>query len=444
MTMDGREVVSIRPDERFLPASNTKLFTVGAVFHRLGDLSQPDPSMGASVRTRPNANGPPDLILSGGGDPFVIDGEDCERDCLSELADKVVASGITRIHAVIGDDTLYPDERWGPGWSQEDTQFRAGAPASALVVNSNEARLEIAPGAQPGDPVRAAWRAGDELMELENEAVTVDGDEDNLRIERSPGVSTVRLFGTLGVMRPPQGVPVAVEDPAFAAATRFRRLLKERGMTVEGGTLVYHRKLALQDEPAFREGLELPSGRDASEIARLAPAPVIEELTFLMKQSQNLHAEQFLRRLGRIEGGGSRADGLAIVEAMLDQSGADRRAWDFSDGSGMSIYNRVTPRMVARFLLWTTRQPWAADFRSTLAVGGVDGTIARRFRGTPLEGRIFAKTGTLNSTNALSGFMETKSGKTLIFSFIANDRPSAAAPATIAMDQALLAIAAAH
>jgi D-alanyl-D-alanine carboxypeptidase/D-alanyl-D-alanine-endopeptidase (penicillin-binding protein 4) len=185
----------------------------------------------------------------------------------------------------------------------------------------------------------------------------------------------------------------------------------------------------------------MPKG---TEVARLVPPPLIDDLRFLSKQSQNQHAEMLLRRLGLIEGSGSVRDGLAVIEAMLNTSGADRRAWDFSDGSGMSVYNRVTPRMVARFLLWTTKQPWAADFRSTLAVGGVDGTIARRFRGTPLEGRIFAKTGTLNSTNALSGFMETKSGRTLIFSFIANDRPSGATPATVAMDQALLAIAVAR
>src|SRR5689334_9631300 len=67
MTMDGRELVSIRPDERFLPASNTKLFTVAAVFHRLGDPALPDPSMGMSVRLKRNGDGPPDLVLAGGG-----------------------------------------------------------------------------------------------------------------------------------------------------------------------------------------------------------------------------------------------------------------------------------------------------------------------------------------------------------------------------------------
>jgi D-alanyl-D-alanine carboxypeptidase/D-alanyl-D-alanine-endopeptidase (penicillin-binding protein 4) len=443
MTMEGRELVSIRPDERFLPASNTKMFTVAAAFHRLGDTALPDPSMGASVRLVPNADGAPDLILAGGGDPFVIDAEDCERDCLSDLATMVAANGITRVRSLIADDTLYPYERWGPGWSQDDTAFRAGAPASALVVNSNEVRLEIAPGGKPGDPVRAAWRTGDDLLQLANNAVTIEGDKDNLRIERLPGSSLVRLFGTLGAMRPPQGVPLAVEDPALAAAMRFRRLLEARGVTVEGA-VVRHRSLSLADEPEFRgEGADAPA-HDGAEIARLLPPTVIEELTFLMKQSQNLHAEQFLRRLGLVDGDGSRADGLAVVEAMLTEAGADRRAWDFSDGSGMSVYNRVTPRMVARFLLWTSKQAWGDRFRGTMPVGGVDGTLSRRFRGTPLEGRVFAKTGTLMGTNALSGFMTTKSGKTLIFSAYANDRPSQAGSATVAMDAALNAIAAAH
>jgi D-alanyl-D-alanine carboxypeptidase/D-alanyl-D-alanine-endopeptidase (penicillin-binding protein 4) len=169
---------------------------------------------------------------------------------------------------------------------------------------------------------------------------------------------------------------------------------------------------------------------------------VVEQLTFLMKQSQNLHAEQYLRRVGLVEGNGSRADGLAVVEAMLAESGAERITWDLQDGSGMSIYNRVTPRMVARFLRWTTMQPWDEAFRDTLPVGGIDGTLAQRFRGTPLEGRIFAKTGTLDDTNALAGFMLTAKDEMLIFSAYGNDRPSGAGSAAAAIDNALLAIAA--
>ena len=445
MTMDGRELVSIQPDGRFIPASNTKLFTVAAAFHRLGNVAQPDPSMGASVRIEPKGDAPPDIALVGGGDAMLIDADDCERDCLSDLANTVAAHGIKRFGAVIGDDSLFPNEPWGPGWNQDDLIYRSGAPASALVVNSNEVILQIAPGEKPGDPAPASWRDDDAYFDIRNEAVTVEGDRDTLRIDMQAGDTTLRLHGTLGVAAPRQTIPIAAYDPAAIAAYRFRRLLEERGIEVTGGIVARHRPLTLADEPRTRgEGASPENHPPGTEIGRLLPPPLIDDLRFLNKQSQNLHAEALLRRLGRIEGGGSRIEGLAIVEKMLDETGANRMEWDLSDGSGMSFYNRVTPRMVARFLQWTGKQSWAEDFRSTLAVGGVDGTLSRRFRDTPLQGRIFGKTGTLTGTNALSGFLLTAKGQVLVFSAYANDRPEEAGSATNALDVALQQIAAAY
>ena len=151
----------------------------------------------------------------------------------------------------------------------------------------------------------------------------------------------------------------------------------------------------------------------------------------------------FLRRIGAVAGSGSVADGRAAVIAMLDRAGVQRWAYDFADGSGMSSYNRITPRATVRFLRWTQAQPWAAAWRATLPVGGLDGTLARRFKGTPLDGKLFAKTGSLNAANALSGFLITAKGRTLTFAALANDMPDDAS-ATRSIDQALLAIAAAN
>ena len=128
---------------------------------------------------------------------------------------------------------------------------------------------------------------------------------------------------------------------------------------------------------------------------------------------------------------------------MLDGAGVDRWSYDFADGAGMSNYNRLTPRAAVRFLRWTQTQPWGAAWRDTLPVGGLDGTLARRFRGTPLDRKLFAKTGTINAANALSGFLTAASGRTLVFSALANDMPGDAS-ATSAVDKALLAVAAAN
>lgn len=449
MTMDGRELIAINPDQRFTPASNTKLFTAIAAFHRLGDLTQPDASMGTSVRVAPRADGPPDLVLVGGGDAMLIDSADCERDCLSTLADMVVANGIMRINDLVGDDTLYPDQPWAQGWSWEDLVTRSGAATSALTVNNNEVAIEVKPGAAPGDPAEVSWRAMDVLgggypYDLRNDVVTVadaDDREDAIGVERLSNPSIVRAYGEIEVSSAARNIPVAVISPAASAAWRFEYLLEERGVVIDGEVRVEHRPVVLADNPEYRKEAAAPSRpREGSEIARLLPPPLVEDVSFILKQSQNLHAELLLRRLGLVEGGGSIEDGLAIIEKMLTEVGVPRAGWDFSDGSGMSIYNRVTPRAVAKLLHWSSQKPWAQAFRDTLPIGGVDGTLRRRFAGTALEGRIFAKTGTLTAVNGLSGFMMTKSGKMLIFSAFANDRPSEAGSSIAAMDAALVEI----
>ena len=439
----GRELVAIRPDERFTPASNTKLFTVAAALQRLPGLAIPDPAAGASVRIEPQEKGAPDIALIGGGDAMLIDAEDCERDCLSSLVNMVTASGVTRVRDVIGDDRLFPDQRWAEGWSHEDLIYRSGAPASALVINSNELVLQVAPGATAGEPVLTNWRTGDEYFQLTNQAVTVEGDKDQLRIERLPGLDVVRVYGTLGMGARAQTIPMAADDPARVAAWRLRRLLEQRGVVVEGQIRTRHRPPLLPGQSGGDSKTTVTETKGV-EIGRLLPPPLIEDIRFLSKQSQNLHAEVLLRRLGLIEGEGSIADGLAVIRQMLSSFSVDEKAWDFSDGSGMSIYNRVTPRMVAQFLYRSTQEPWGAALREALPVGGVDGTLSRRYKGTPLEGRIFAKTGTLSGVNALSGFMLTSSGKMLIFSAYANDRPSGADSVVPALDAALNAIAAAY
>jgi D-alanyl-D-alanine carboxypeptidase/D-alanyl-D-alanine-endopeptidase (penicillin-binding protein 4) len=94
-------------------------------------------------------------------------------------------------------------------------------------------------------------------------------------------------------------------------------------------------------------------------------------------------------------------------------------------------------------LRWGAGQPWGADWRASLPVGGVDGTLKRRFTAAPLAGKVFAKTGTLNATNALAGYMRAASGRELTFAILANDVPDGTS-ALAAIDSALGLVAAAN
>jgi D-alanyl-D-alanine carboxypeptidase/D-alanyl-D-alanine-endopeptidase (penicillin-binding protein 4) len=436
VTEEGSELIAINPDNRFIPASNTKMLTTAAAFANLAGLDQPDAAGGAAVRLDRDGGRVPDVILTGHGDARLSSAPNCLVDCLAVLAD-AVAARTRRVRHVVGDDSLFPDQRWSPGMSWNNIQTRSGTAISALTIDDNELAMRVSPGPAGRRP------AVDMLpyYEVQNFATTVANGPAALRFHRMPGSRTLRLSGTIAVGAEPETLRFGIDDPAHFAAWRLRALLEARGVRVTGEVAVRHRPFTPADDPARRNGAPAPRPPETEALARLTPPPLAEDLAQISKVSQNLHAELMVRRLGLIAGSGSIEDGVAVIAATMERAGVPRTGWDLSDGSGMSSYNRASPRAVAALLRWAATQPWGAAWRATLPVAGVDGTLARRFRGTPLEGRLFAKTGTLNASSALSGYMVARSGRTLIFSFFANDIPADAGASEV-MDAALLLIAA--
>lgn len=430
----GRVIVSINPDQRFIPASNTKMFTTATAFATLSGLDQGDPAGGTAVRLEAGKRGP-DVVLEGRGDARLSAAADCTLDCLAMLADAVAAK-TRKVHNVVGDDTWFPDERWSPGMSWNNIPTRSGTGISALTLDDNELVAMVAPGALGAPPVVTM----PPYYAIDNQAVTVAEGVTSIDYDRAPNGMLLRITGSIAVGAAPERLRLGIDDPARYAAWTLRNMLLARGVKVTGGTLVRHRPLSAADDPAKRGDAAVAKPVELPVLLRLTPPPLIEDLTIINKVSQNLHAELMLRRIARVRGSGSIADGQVAVRAMLAEAGVPRTAFDFSDGSGMSTYNRVAPGGAVVMLRWIAAQPWGAAWRATLPVAGVDGTLGRRFKGTLLEGKLFAKTGSLNATSALSGYMQAKSGRTLIFSAFANDVPDGVS-ATAAMDAALVAVA---
>ena len=432
---NGREIVAINPDQRFIPASNTKMFTTATVFDNIAVLDQPDAASGTGVRLEHNGKRAPDVVIEGRGDARMSSAPDCKSDCLAELADAVAAK-THLVGDVIGDDSWYPDERWGQGMSWNNIETRSGTAISALTLDDNVMDGTATPGVLGAPPKVAVPN----YYTVENSAVTVAAGETRIETDRDPFGYVVRVTGTIAVGAKPEELHFGIDDPARYTAWRFRSLLAARGVRVTGTIGARHRPLLPADDPAIRKGTPAahPPAQDA--LARLTPGPLIEDLTHINKVSQNLHADLMLRRVSRLNGSGSIADGQVAVRAMLAKAGVPRWTFDFSDGSGMSSYNRVAPRGAVAMLRWIATQPWGAAWRATLPVGG-EGGLTKRYGGTALDHKVFAKTGTLNATNALSGYMITKSGRTLTFSIFANDVP-AGTSAIEAMDKAVLTVAA--
>lgn len=316
----------------------------------------------------------------------------------------------------------------------------SGTGISALTVDDNEIHATVAPAAIGAAPTIALPG----YYTVANHAVTVVGDSEDLAFDREPNGRELVLSGTIGVDAKPELLQLGVDDPAHYAAWRLAEMLRARGVRMTGDVLSRHRPLLPIDDPEKRDADALLNAPYLPSLAILEPGPLQDDVTHVNKVSQNLHAELLLHRLGRIRGTGSLADGHAVIRAMLAEAGVAKNAVSLSDGSGMSTYDRVSPRGMTTLLRWIARQSWGAAFRETLPVGGKDGTLARRFPAdSALNGKLFAKTGTLNATNALAGYMTAASGQTLTFAAYANDVPEDVR-ATQFMDRALLAIAAAN
>ena len=140
----------------------------------------------------------------------------------------------------------------------------------------------------------------------------------------------------------------------------------------------------------------------------------------VLEPSQNWVAEQLLLALGAELGGrGSWPEGLRELNDFLRDVGVDSLDVSVRDGSGLSAYNLVTPRAVARVLQHMATHPDAAEYRAAMAEPGeVDSTLEERLEG--MEGRVFAKTGTISNVNSLSGYLVRENGQEVIFAILTN------------------------
>lgn len=450
--LDGNVLVSHRADERFVPASNAKLFVTAAALAAQTELSALEPAL--RIVLEPSESGPPTLVLVGRGDPTIGFGPDCEVRCIETLAQAVADSGITEVGDVVGDDQWFADERKPLGWSWDDLKFGHGTAISAIAVNDNILPLRISPSSAPGTTVRASWiDTGASYFDLHNEAMTSGADGDwALRLERRMGDKTARLYGELPIGSRAVTLDLGVDNPAQLAAWYLKRALAAHGVSVTGELQTRRRPLQYTDEPKPIDPSDPDSPLQCAKtaqtassetvIASLPPAPIGDIVTEINRDSQNLHAEVLLRQLGRAAGTGSSFCGLLQIQEFLDEIGVSRASYDIADGSGLSNYNRATPATITALLRHAAAAPWGKAFRASLPVGGAsDGTLKFRFRGTALEGKISAKTGTLNHVDALSGYMQARSGKILVFSIIVNDRPLESASAVQQIDSTLLRIA---
>ena len=413
----GRELVVRRGDDPFNIASNAKLVTAAAALAKLGPeyrfhtaLYADDRKPGAKTRPGVLAG---DLVLRGGADPTLTHAD------LAEMVDAVARTGLKTIEgSLVIDATFFDQVGLPPAFAQklEDAAFRA--PVSAVALERDAVVLRIRPG-EPGAPAVAEADPPSDYVVVVNEATTVAEGRTALRVAAKeivegptgPARTELRVRGTIRADAVEQFTKKRIWHPERYTGETLRTLLAARGIKVTKKALGF-RAISFT----------------ARVIASHDSAPLGLIVRELGKHSDNFVAETLLKTLGAESAGipGTWTNGLLAARAWLEGSAhLAAGSYRMDNGSGLYDASRFTPRQVIAVLRAAVRDfRIGPDYLAALALGGADGTLAKRLVGGPAERLVRAKTGTLKDVICLAGYAGGAGQPQVAFAVLANDVPA--------------------
>jgi D-alanyl-D-alanine carboxypeptidase/D-alanyl-D-alanine-endopeptidase (penicillin-binding protein 4) len=229
---------------------------------------------------------------------------------------------------------------------------------------------------------------------------------ESLKVQIEDGV--VVASGSIAVGTKARHLPVEVRDSGAHFATVVRGVLENEGISIAG------KARSSADENALYAGV------DPLPLITHHSAPLSELLKIINKRSHNEYAEYLLQTLEKdLECRGLITAGEEPVRQFASENQVGK--CELVDGSGLSHQNFVSPLAVVNLLKYVHDQSYFETYMKSLAVAGIDGTLARRMHNSPARGKVYAKTGTVSGVSALSGYAVNHDGKIYAFALLSNN-----------------------
>ncbi len=398
-----RSLYEFNNQRLFIPASNMKLITTAMALKELG-LDYHFPTNIYHTGTLKDGVIHGDLYIKGYGDPKFV------SEQMWLLVNQIRNAPIRKIEGnIIADDSFFDGKRRVSTWSKRFGPEAYNAPLGALSLNFNTVTVYAEPGSRPGKPPKIIIDPDTQYIRVRNKGTTLSRKRrGHLIINRVKhvGYDEITVDGGIPIHKPREQYFLSISDPAKYTVTVFGEFLQKEGIEVTG-------------DLGFGE---VPENAQLLLTHESEPLPVI--LQGLNKYSNNFTAEQIMKAIAAKRFGppGTMDHSRAVVEEYMGSLGFSPKWYRIYDGSGLSRQNRLSPNHIVK-VLESVYNDWSIypEFFSALGIMGTDGSVKDRFNGVKDAQKVRVKTGTLNFTSALSGYLQSRDGERFAFSILMND-----------------------
>lgn len=369
----GEVIYQKNIDKHLMPASGTKLFTAAATLYQFDEN-----------HTFPTT-------LSQQGQVYYITFTGSPSLKKSEL--KTLLSHIeSKPKKIVLDTTRFESPNYPDGIQYDDLGWYYAAPDSAIMLDENYESYEFITGKKPGRKIKIKAKHPDHQLKLINQVVGASPEDAKHHCDLNVALlpeNTLKLYGCLAVRDTPKLMMLAIPDPLYLAKSIIRTSYKD--VPIELGA----------------------TPKNAKPVYAIASPSISELVKHMLLISDNLYANALTKQLGfTLTGHGNYKQGMFAMQKILtENTQVDFSKIKLKDGEG-TRYNLVTANQMIALL---------SDFyqhRNLLPSMGVSGNLQDRMKGSVLEGKVYAKTGSMQDTSSLSGYID--GAQPIVFSILIN------------------------
>jgi D-alanyl-D-alanine carboxypeptidase/D-alanyl-D-alanine-endopeptidase (penicillin-binding protein 4) len=413
---DGKTLAKFDADKSLVPASVEKVLTTSSAIALLGDTFRFKTTIlvDGEISTEGILNG--NIVIKGGGNPVLGSQKGSNQSMeaiITEFAQKIKSAGTKEIKGNLLADVSYFEYEPVPAfWTWYDIGNYYAPHINALNIGENQYELWFKTGKKEGDSTifirTIPFIKG---LKLTNHTTTAIGGGDQTYIPGPPRSMEKHIYGKL-----PAGENFKVKGAIPHPEIFFLNLLKDE--LIKQGVKLSVDSLQLSVVPK-----SATNNQQLTTIYTHYSAPLSDICKYTNHTSNNLVAECLVRTLGAEKGkNGSTDAGIELIQAFVKAKVKNTTGLKLVDGSGLSKYNLATPSQFANYLFQISKEKWFSKFQATLPKSGVGGTLEKFCDGTKAEGKVIAKSGSMERIKCFAGYVKDKNGNLNPFTIMVNNQ----------------------